>query len=71
MREPHPKHTKVLQIGSPETFPKPFLQYNQYLEPQNTQFSKEEKNQLLKKIQNLENNYQTCLSSLQLVLLYL
>ena len=33
----------VSQLASLESLPKSFLKYNQYLQPQNTQFSKEKK----------------------------
>ena len=49
MGTPPPKPTDVLQLGLPEPLPKPFLQYNQNLEPQNTEFSQEEKANFLKK----------------------
>lgn len=60
-----------LQVYSPESLKIPLSEYKEYLQPQSPQFSQEEKNEFLEKIQNLENKYQTWLSSLQLVLLYL
>ena len=55
---------------SHESQPESFLQYNQYIEPQNPSFQRKKKNQFLERIQNIENKYQTSLSSLQLVLIY-
>ena len=55
------KTLAVLQLASTESSPKSFLQYNQNLEPLNTDFSQKEKNQLLEKIQEIENEIQDIL----------
>lgn len=63
--ETYPEPIGVLQIGSPESTLESFLEYNQYLQPQNKDFSQEEKNRLLEKIQDLENEIQNILNENQ------
>ena len=55
------KTLAVLQLALTKSSTKSFLQYNQNLEPLNTEFSQKEKNQLLEKIQEIENEIQNIL----------
>ena len=55
----------VLQTDSPESSSELFLEYKRNLQPQNKDFSQEEKNRLLEKIQDLENEIQNILNENQ------